>query len=259
MTKPAEEYSDNIRNLLYDLRYKTYPVIIIGSSSNLRLKNYGDIDMNSFIYDQTKNDVYQEMMKIINNIEDNKEYYFLEMKIQLTDDKKKYYTLDDARLGVKTELKHFKKIQFIKIDLITLDDDTFVECSVNYWLQRQDQSDIRNNILKNIDELLEEGKYFKVLKRKYLIYLIDNDVKQSRKLEKIFNSHLGNKYAIKSNLETIEKVLEKFDDEETINKVINNLKRLKIKPNIKTIQKKINDLDQKINNKAKLINENFNI
>ena len=69
--------------------------------------------------------------------------------------------------------------------------------------------------------------YLKVLKRLFIISLQTKATKLSEKLINIFNSELGKIYKVKSGLEVVKDVLEKYKDAETIKRVKNYVEMLK--------------------------------
>ena len=121
------------------------------------------------------------------------------------------------------------------------------------------KKELEKVLRKDIDDKLAHHKYFKVLKRLFSLYKtqgekVGDNQKKINNLTNIFNSELGMKYAVMSNLETIELLLSHYNDPFTKNLVKLNLERLGVSNNIKENLKELSDY---VNSEAKLLLENL--
>ena len=114
-----------------------------------------------------------------------------------------------------------------------------------------------NSLNTDARNLIDEGNYYKALKRFFGIFKQVKDKKMLVKLSKFFNSENGQKYQIVSNLKAIKLLLENYDDDITKKKVILNLKDLHISPNIDDIDNIISDLEKQYNKNAKKIYDKY--
>jgi len=223
---------------------------------------YSDFDLFSSIEKKlSDNDLFNKIYKIIDDTNNNNNMYFIEGKIQFLDgDKKRFYSIDEL------EKKDFiySKIEFIKLDYVLNYLNIFTELSIIYSLnskfdEDEDEDKYIESITNDMDEFYKEGNYYKVLKRLFAI-LNFKQAKGKLKnkdlliiLSSFFNSDIGKMYQQASNLKAIKLLLENYDDEETIKRVLINLKDIKIKPNLKKIDFEISNLMKKVNEAGKKV------
>ena len=111
-------------------------------------------------------------------------------------------------------IDHILDKSIIKLDYVTYDSGFFIEFSENYYFKigneySFDRRDMETqNLAKSIsesgEEYLEEGNYFKALKREYaVIRLLDKREPLQKLLLSFFNSQAGIIYKSKSDCETI--------------------------------------------------------
>jgi hypothetical protein len=262
-TKEGYNYSQEISKLFNKLQFKNFPIELKGSS-NLKSQHYfSDYDLMSIIDKKISIlSAYKEFKKILKNIEDSDNYYFIEMKLETNDGQKKKWFLDD-RFDYNSFKKYYKKINFFKIDIILWENNIFTEASCIYFFtfdkSEENNEDIEEKSLRDdIDELEKEGKYYKVLKRKFNLYKIKDDKSNLLKLTKIFNSELGELYRKKSNLEAIKLLYYNYDDKLTNERILLNLNEIG-EIGYSSINKKIEQYDKFINEKAKQLNKKFKI
>jgi len=243
------EISEYVKNL----KYKDNKINIVGSS--MTHKYFGDYDLNTTI---DKKNLYENIMKIIYKCEENPNMYFIELKIQKKNSKKKFYNIEDI------DKEAFKDAIYIKLDYIIKVDFNFFELSNIYIVKKTDYNYIEE-ILKDIEDLKKERFYFKILKRLYSInsFYNRNNRPVNEQVVKIINNFLnsesGRDYQIMEILKANKRLLENYDDEKTINQVLENLKSLKIKPDLKYIDKIIKQIYKKINKDAKIIYDDINM
>ena len=216
-TKTASSYKDNVKNLIKILTIKN-KIEIKGSASLASQKYPADLDFYTTI---SSNDI-EKVRDVVNRINNDPNLYFIELKEQKGNKKKKYYpTTYSDKLSMKNP-------DFIKIDLVCWFENRFIEASCIYQVKQEKQTteEYISDINKDIEELQKEGKYYKVLKRLFSIYRAKNDKKKQLQLTKIFNSEVGEKYQIVSNVEALVLVLQYYKDDLTKKRVALNIKEL---------------------------------
>jgi hypothetical protein len=257
--KERYNYSQEISKLFNKLQFKNFPIELKGSS-NLKSQHYfSDYDLMSIINKKISVlSAYKEFKKILKNIENSDNYYFIEMKLETTDGQKKKWFLDD-KFDYDSFKKYYDKINFFKIDIILWENNIFTESSCLYFFTfDKSVENYEKSLRDDIDELEKEGKYYKVLKRKFNLYKIKNDKSNLLKLTKIFNSELGELYRKKSNLEAIKLLYYNYDDNLTNERILLNLNEIG-ETGYSSINKKIEQYDKFINKKAKQLNKKFKI
>lgn len=263
--KPLNKINKDVLKIMGILQYKNYlndAIQIKGSSSYNDLKYYGDFDLMQNINLSSPRRFFNHIKNSLIKILSLPNTWFLELKIQLKDNKKiKFYDENDF---LKFKVEDFEKIvnniDFIKLDLIIFVEFNFFEVSNIFYIKKKNlKIDFIQSIKDEIKELEKEGNYFKVLKRKFSIYIKQKNITQIKKLTEILNSTLGKKYQLMSMLETIKKLLDITDDKTTIKKIYICLIDNDIEPNIKKIDGIIKSLKTEINNEAKKLNKDFYI
>ena len=247
--QPRTNFNDKIRNVLFMCQYKNMPIKLVGSSSLQSQQYFGDYDALTTINKKEKPDeIYSEFMRIFKNVKNDPDLYFIEFKIQTMDDKFKFFKNDN--LNLQDFKKHYENTDFYKLDLVMWFEYQFVEVSVIYQLLKLDRDVIANpetklkkenteninSLEEDIKDLIKEKKYYKILKRKFSIYKLEGNEKKMSQLTKIFNSDLGLKYKVASNLEAMDLVKEHYTDHITKERIKINLQYLNLH------QYKINDL-----------------
>ncbi len=244
----AEKLIDpSLLPLLNKIKFQNYKPTIIGSYSLQSQHNAGDIDIDINITGQIDQKLTEnELKKIIKEIDENLNMYFIELKIQYKNGKKKKFYANDID-RVKIPKKNFDNIEFIKLDLVIFFNGEFKELSVNYWFN-PNKIDVVNEIKASIAEEKKEGRYFKAVKRYFSIAKILNDYNKGKYISEYLNNYYGTEYKILSNLKAIKLLLENYDDPLIRLKIRKNLIDINIIPKvsiinnlIKKIQKKVDD------------------
>jgi len=230
------------------LKFNNEPLELVGTGGIKSQLYPADFDFVSKVKFLKTKEIYNEFKRILDSIQLQNNLYFIEFKFHNNDDTKfKIYTIEDFTL--KEFYKHFKpsKIKYCKIDLIININNTndFKEVSCIYFFVKKNNIDItKKNYLLDLEEdfkeLKKEGKFYKSLKRLFMIYKLNNDLKKINELTKFFNSDIGKLYQLKNKLEATLILLDKFKENEPIKKRVrmflrnNNLKGLDIKdiPNL---------------------------
>lgn len=262
LDKPRLNFNDQIRNTLHLCQYKEIPIKLVGSSSLQSQQFFGDYDGLTIIQkNDTPEQIFDEFNKIIDKINNDPNLYFIELKIQdKNENKKKYYK--NNKLDLATIKKFYDNMDFIKIDLSMWHDYQFVDVSIIYSNNDTPikKDDIKNSIDGDIKDLEKDGKYYKVLKRKFSIYKLDDNYKKMSELTKIFNSDLGLKYKLASNLEAMDLVHQHYKDKLTNQRIKINLEFLKLYDyNINDLMNYAKKLKDEINSEAKKFNNKFKI
>jgi hypothetical protein len=229
---------------------------VIGSFSLESQRNAGDIDLDVYILSRVEYDfVVKEFEKILKNIDDNPNMYFIELKIQDKNGKKKKFYADQKNKVVIPK-KTFDNIEFIKIDMVIYYDGAFKEMSVNYWFN-PNKHDIVTEIEKDIKEELKEGNYYKVVKRYFSIAKVTDDKPKGKFISEFLNNYTGGEYKLLSNLKSIKLLLENYDDPLIRKQIKANLINNDIVPEVKVVYRMIPQLQKKVNKEGKLFLKNI--
>lgn len=261
LLQPRSNFNDKIKNVLFLCQYKDNPIKLVGSSSIQSQKYFGDYDaLTAINKNENYKNVYTEFENIISKINNDPDLYFIELKIQTKNKKFKYYK--DDKLNLKIIKDNFYDIEYLKIDLSMWYDYQFIDVSIIYQLFSDSltKDGLIDNLKDEIKDLQKDGKYYKILKRKFSIYKIQGDENKMSELTKIFNSDLGLQYKIASNIEAMELVYQHYKDKITIERIKINLDFLKINKNkFKDLENEAKKMKNEINKEAKKLNENFEI
>ena len=223
---------------------------VIGSYSLESQRNAGDIDIDVYIEGRIEYDfVVREMKKIIKNIDDNDDIYFIEFKIQYKDGKKKKFFADQID-SIEIPKEDFNKIEYLKIDLVIFLVDSFKEMSINYWLN-PNKHDVEKSIKEDIQEQVKEGNYYKAVKWSFSLAKFLNDKPKGLMISEFLNNYTGSEYFILKNLKAIKLLLENYDDPLIRKRIRVNLINYKIPPKVSTVYKMIPYLEKKVNKEAK--------
>jgi hypothetical protein len=235
-------------DLLTKLQFGTVRPIMIGSAGLASQLYVGDIDLVTFVLGRKENKfVNREIKDIVRNIQTDDDLYFMEFKIQYTNGKKiKFYPDEVDKIEIPT--KNFDDIEYLKIDLIYYIDSRFREVSINYWFK--EIKDIIGRMKEDIEELRDEGRYYKVIKRLFSIAKQLNDIPKGLILSKFLNKAVGHDYMYLNNLKAIRDVLMVYDDNKTRDKARINLKNMDIMANYDHVEKLINKYQEKVDNSA---------
>lgn len=255
LTQQRINFNDQIKNTLFLSQYKENPIKLVGSSSLQAQKYFGDYDALTYIKkkERSKN-IYEEFKNIFKKTGSDPNLYFIEFKIQTKNNKFKYYKND--KFDFKTLNNNFDETEFYKLDLSMWYEFQFVDVSIIYilvdeYLEIEKKEEI-NNLKVDIKNLEKEGKYYKMLKRQFSIYRLKNDKNKMLELTNIFNSDLGLKYKVASNIEAINLVQHHYKDDLTKKRIKINLDFLNLnKYNFKDLVKQAEKMKDEINNKAK--------
>ena len=254
------EIPQHLYTFVKALKYDANPILLLGTAGLESQQYYGDFDLFTKVSNKESGDkIYDKIMKIVHKMDSFNDAYFIELKLQTSKSKVKFHTIEEIN-KVDFE-KFYKDLDFIKLDYVIRVNNKFIELSIIYSFNEMFNNDEEffKSISDDIEELKKEGNYFKSLKRIFAIY---NNKRIKDKLEntknyiylsKFLNSEYGKLYMETSNLKAIKLLLEHYDDEETIKRVLLNLKELKIEPDLKQIDSIIRKNERKYNTRAKVI------
>lgn len=253
------EINKDLNNLISSLKYNNYPILLAGSSGLHYNAFVSDFDLICNISPKPQiNEIYSEMQNIFEKLLLLPNVWIIELKLQDKNGKKIKLFPDD--IFKESDLqKVYDDLSMIKLDLIMDSQNLFYEVSCIYNFEEiiddeKEQQKIEKDIEEDITDLEKEKKYYKVLKRKFLIYKMNEDRPKIKKLLKIFNSPLGEKYAFLHRLKALYELHKYYKDPNTTKRILYGLKHLGIKEPIPSLENKIKNLENKINTLAKKIN-----
>ena len=259
----------DVRQLMNDLKYNDYPIFLVGSSSFKSNLYTSDYDFLSPVL-KSKN-TYADILKILKKVI-NEKNHFIEFKLQTKKGEKlKYYNINE--FNEKEFKKYYSNVDFMKIDLVSLLENDYKEASSIYKVVSKVPADpiifkdIKDNLLSDIKKYRKEGKYYKSLKRlfSYILTKYTNeqnlsieDKKTINKLLSIFNGKLGAKYELLNNVNALLLLLNSTGDNLLIKNIKDRLKFMVDSSNIENIIKKMDSLENNINEQAKKYDYLFN-
>jgi hypothetical protein len=192
----------------------------------------------------------EKFKKLLKSLSLKPNYFFKELKIQYNDGtKEKFYKLEDVKLKVD-----YSKVDFIKVDYYIIDEGRIREISAIYTTNIFKLETFIINMSNDIKTLLDEGNYFKALKR-YFILLIQfgEDKKLNDKgyavlnsLRNFFNGVFGRLYEKTAILKTLRDFKSQYGDENIIRQTLRSV-NVPLKANLDS---EINKMKTKYNNEA---------
>jgi hypothetical protein len=225
--------------------------VVIGSYSLESQRNAGDIDIDVYIEGKKEyNFVDKEIKKIVKQIDDNDNMFFIELKVQYKEEekKKKFFATQIDNIEIPKE--NFNQIEYIKIDLVIFLVDSFKEVSINYWLN-PNKYNVEKAILDDINEQIKEKNYYKAVKWTFSLAKYLNDKPKGLLISQFLNNYTGGEYKVLKNLKAIKLLLENYDDPQIRKMIRVNLINYNITPKISIIYKLIPQLEKKVNKEAK--------
>ncbi len=218
---------DNKMTTITERKYPTseeYPLVkafslndrkprLIGSAGLKSQLYTGDYDFTMDISDLPRDVVFTGLNDVVNNIIQNPDLYFVEMKIQSNAGKKERIYRGAEFLHSFFSRIPFDDIDFIKVDVVFRKEvsNEFFDASCLYGLG--DALEVGENAdderLKELEQdfggLISEGKYWKALKRLFSMMRIKNEEPETAiQLVKLFNSETGKLYQITSQLKAVQ-------------------------------------------------------
>jgi len=228
LKQQKEEYIDkNITDVFHFLSLKSSHSFLIGSSNIRNIKYAVDYDLNENlkINDsvQILNGVYKEFLQMFEKAHKKEDYYIVDFKCGYNEKNNEpiRWSFEDLKNGYKYVDKNKVTFQqclimpnnIIKLDLVYLYHGIFTDINILYNfhivgkkkdLQKEKENvekDMTESIQEDIEELIKDKNYFKVLKRMFALSNLKE--KPDHKLLDIFNSDLGMLYKTINSLELI--------------------------------------------------------
>ena len=187
---------------------------------------------------------------MVDEINERDDMFFIEFKIQdKNGEKYKFKTIEDFKRGYKPFYKLFNKnIDYCKFDFVVLMDGIYVELSSIYVFNKDelDYDELKKSLSSDMIDLINEGKYYKSLKRLFALYKLYDPINKEALVDisQLFNSMTGELYQHNSILKAIQLMKETYNDKDRLdNYVFHNLG-----------YKNIDDIDNIVKDFDKLIN-----
>lgn len=299
MKKNRIEHPRNVRNIFQILAFKGEDNPLIMGSSNEKQLFPSDYDLFEVIYTSTGNlnkfktyvkKRFQSLGKIIKSKGD---LYLSEFKAGIDPKAPKdipellkqikhplIWDLKDLIKGKKGEID-LKDIldekSIISIEVVSFQNNEFVPYSNVFEFRfksgkginrDKETRDSPESLKADIKSSIEKKKYWKALKRSYILAKIEHNSKKEEQLKKIFDSDIGLLSQIKNRMEAMKDVLETHKNKELYKKVnlalnnyqekLSNISSVKIP---KKIFDKFNVLSKRVTYKAsdiKIISDYLN-
>jgi len=242
--KPAAQYHDELKNIMKMMTFKT-KLELKGSSSLTSQRFFGDYDLFCVMEKPDRVEFFKFIVGLLKKIEDSPDLWFIELKLQ--GKRKVKFHQGDAIV-----FKNWEDVEFVKIDIVARIENRFTEVSAIYSFvtNPMSQEEYVESLQNDIKELRKEGKYYKILKRKFNIAKAQGNRKELLRLGKIFNGPLGEKYQVISNLDAIQLVLEYYQDESLVKKIEINLKDLNL-DHVPSLIKWVDEQNTSLNQSAR--------
>jgi hypothetical protein len=241
--KSDVEYNDKVKDVFKLVTYGHSKPKITGSHA-MRFKYASDYDMFTVVQtevslDELKLQVRNEFKEMMLKFKSTPDVYFIEFMCGVDKDGKALkWTMDEVIQGHKDEYKFIDvldKQSVIKVEIVAYIDGQFIPFSDVFEFrigkkginQEKTTLDTVPSLAREVKKYYEAKNFMKVLKRLFVISLTEKNKKLSEKLINIFQSDIGFIYKIKSDLETIKEVLEKYDDKLTLTRAKDSIQALK--------------------------------
>ncbi len=205
---PAQEIAHSVRLLRFG---NTYPKLV-GTGALASQLFPADYDLMVKISNiDSPLDIYKEFKRIITDITETDNLFFVEFKFQYYDGNKyKIYNLENFTQD--NFVRNFNNVEYCKIDMIINIEGHFKEMSCNYIFANT-PADLSALLLKDAQHYYEDGNYYKALKR----ILVATKYKKpiNRKLivtiTDFFNSEIGKLYLVKNEIDACIIFLSKYN------------------------------------------------
>lgn len=248
--RPVSQYSDELKKISKFLQYNKVKLELKGSASLASQKYPSDYDFMCSIHPD-KDKFYDFLVELLEAIKGSTDKWFLELKLQ-TKAGKKFRVLPGGTLKREVYDKAFPTLDFVKLDIVAFM-GRFAEVSVIYSVSEteQTQEEYIASLEKDIKDLTKEKLYYKILKRRFNIAKAKGDRKELLRLSKIFNGEMGEEYQTLSMLQAIQKVLDYYQDPNTIKTALVALKDLHLPANTDNVEAYVAKASQELNAKSK--------
>lgn len=232
-----------------DLQFDKKKIEIKGTSGLKSQRFFSDYDLYVEVTDKPDMlDAFRMFIDILEDTSENPNMYFIEGKLQDTKgDKFKFFKEEDMTRDKFEEF--YNDLSYVKFDYVVYVEREFIELSIIYNFDSEG-IDFEKSLLEDYKELIKDGSYYKALKRGFTLAKLNDDREALIKLTKFFNSAAGEKYKLLGNLKAIRLLLDHYEGADIIDKVILNLKNVKVSPKISDIDKEIKQLTDYVNKEA---------
>lgn len=255
--KQRGEYDYELMKIIKNLQYKNFKIEFKGSASLKSQRFFSDYDLFTNISEnQTSEEAYITLKDIINNVSKMDNVYFMELKMEKKNGEKiKFYTVESIKYPKFK--KAYENIDFVKIDYITFLNNVFMELSIIYQFGKgeMEKKEYLKSLKEDMQELKKENKYYKLLKRLFNVYKMEENREGIIFLNEVFNSDLGEIYQKISNLEAIISLSKVYKDKETKKRILINLKDIRETGTLPTIRRRIKKYNKILNEIAREIYE----
>jgi hypothetical protein len=222
--------NDEVIKLMKVLKFDKQPIELVGSASLKNMRYFGDYDFITNITETDAKNAYDVLKNIITAIRQNPHYYLIELKIQLNSGKKTKIYLPMA-IDYTEFKKDFKKIDFVKLDIVIFIHGRFMEASVIYKFSdhKLTKDEYIKSLEQDIEDFKKDKKYYKVVKRLFNIHRAHGDSDKMHSIMSFLNDeNFGKLYGIKSLMEANSLMKEHYKRDAIVKKKLNeSLKGLK--------------------------------
>jgi hypothetical protein len=273
--KPKYTYDDLVKFIITHFQIGRNPLELVGSSSLQSQKYPSDFDLITSVSNKTNSETFfNNINSWTEIIDENPNLYFIELKIQTKKGEKFRYFNYDLPINYsdfKTKYKNVAsrkagpvpspsggELDFIKLDLIAYIDNIFKDVSIIYSFGEPPTTIQKlKKLNEDMEQFKKENNWFKVLKRLFVYYSIKDNKRITLYLNEIFNSKLGELYAIINNIKTIEILMEYYDSPDIETKVLLNLKEIGLYKDRDNLGKIKQDYEEILNKNSKKVMENL--
>ena len=251
-TKRTSEFSQNVQDV-FNLLSISRKYKVIGSGALQEIKYSADYDLNELFKDEIsdKKSALDRLYKVFKDkfieTKENQDTWITDFKCgEDSDGEPLRWSYEDMMRGYK-RMENGRLISFqecllmkstLKLDIIALVEGRFVEFSDNYFIKLDKDANFfphdmeKDHLLNSIKrdysfQMFSASNYFKGLKRAFAYYKLEAEGKNESKIDKLlefFNSETGLLYKIRSELETIQAVLEQTFRKPKLEQIYTNLK-----------------------------------
>jgi hypothetical protein len=248
--KDIKDFTKSVREI-FNLLTISRKYTVIGSGALEDVKYSADYDLNELFQrpmdtDEALDEIYKMFKNKFAEAEKDKATFITDFKCgEDSDGEPLRWKKEDIKRGTK-ELKDGRTIRFqncilmkatMKMDMIVLIEERFVEFSDNYLVKLGDEANFfphdisRDHILNSIRHSYDEyfytkANFFKGLKRAFAWYLMKDERKYKTELKGLmdfFNSPVGFIYKKYNNIDAVILVLEQTFKKPNIQDVKNNI------------------------------------
>jgi hypothetical protein len=251
-TKRATEFSQSVQDI-FNLLSVSRKYKIIGSGALQEIKYSADYDLNEVFKDEIsdKKSALDRLYKVFRDkfieAKEDPDVWITDFKCgEDSDGEPLRWSYEDMMRGYK-RMTNGRLISFqecilmkatLKLDVIAIVDGRFVEFSDNYFIKLDKDANFfphdleRDHLLNSIKhdysfQMFSAGNFFKGLKRAFAYYKLEGEGKNDSKIQKLlefFNSETGLLYKIRSELKTIQMVLEQTFRKPKIDQIHTNIR-----------------------------------